>query len=633
MKFKIFVLLCLFSLQKIVAQPTAKDFYPQLKDINLGNGDRYNLKNFLNFNGCVFGDCLEGEGIWITVQILKDGSVMNGKSSLGYNYYKYANTQIWVMKGVFSNNGMSLRGSAYSILVNYEIKDGSKTIKPTSKIDYSPANLKSYINFEGEIIGRKESSNTFYSWKEGISHWMAKNRNDIKKYYGYFNHGAGEFVEIDYIKGKRDSVDRFVGIINNDETYLMGQTYFNDKLLYEGFFLNGKYHGPGKFYKIGNEKPVQGMWNKGKLIIDMPIQFPDGTFTNKANVSRPFNLEFAKQLHAGRAIGDDKNGEVIFISDNRKYFYFGKMLGQKVNGMGYSYLADLKPQHNVACCKVSYDGHFLGKFKNGEFADGTIIENTYYTELNGLSSARLNFVMERNGTFANGMLNGCGSTKTWDGQHETYTQGSFVNNEIQGWHYYKATDKRFLHDNLNHRKLYAGLTDNVYNELKNSISANCIDATVADVSAFLDQKKKAYDTKLQNDAMAAALAKQKAEIADANCKEAIKRIGAIYSKNGVRYYVVGVDCKYDSYMVLVGDQTPISQSTISGTTLLSYTSEMGRHNRKLCTTCNGRGAYKQMNTTDSWGYRGGYDVNIRVRTLTHKMENTLCVTCSGKGFY
>lgn len=634
MKYIFFFLINAIAYNSLKAQATARDFYPTLGTIKLMEGNSDALRNSLTFNDCVFGNCKNGEGVWMKLEILNIGSTMNGKSVLGYKDFNYVNGQIWLMKGVFSNNGELLKGRAYGIPVTYEVKSGSKSIKPIINLNFSSdENLKKYLSFEGNIITRMGGEKPMYTWKEGVSYWMSNNREDIKRFYGYFNYGVGEFVEIDYIKGKRDSVDRFVGITNNDESYLMGQIYYNDKIIYEGFFLNGKYHGPGKLYKNTTDKPLQGMWKKGELTIDMPIDFPQGTFDYKSKSENDFSLELSARIFQGKLIGNDKTGNVIFLSDDKKQHYFGTVKNGKANGLGYRFEADYIFPSKIACCNVTNNRYFLGKFNEGDFIEGTIIENTYYTDLKGFTPAKINSSTEKSGSFKNGMLNGCGSIKEYYTFGEFYTDGYFVNGEVEGWHYYKTDDKRFLYDDLRHKKMILGLNDKVYNELKSTISSPCNIASVDDVKSFLERKKKAYDIQQEKDRIAKELAKQKAEIATAECNEAIKHIGAIFSNNGTRYYIVGANCKTRYYQSIIGDKPPVEMTSIAFDKLLSYKSEMGRHHRQICVTCNGRGGYKAMKTTDTWGYRGGYDVNVRVRTLTHKMENTRCVTCDGKGYY
>lgn len=635
MKFVLSITFFFLSVSLLKAQTERKDFYPVPKTLKAeGNAGFKDFQQLMAFSDCVSGDCVNGDGVWIEMQVEKSASVVNGKSRLGYKDYSYFYGTLLVSVGKFSNNGEILTGKQYGIPIGFEVKDGSKQLKPTREIDLSDQKaIANFLIFEGELIKGQDKNKFVFFRKEGRDIFSEYYNKKYKNYYAYYIYGKEQFVDIAYHKQATDTVSRFKGALDRNQSYRFGQTYNNDKLVYEGFFLDEKYHGPGKLYVNG--KVQSGMWKKGELFIDMPFDFPKGSFdfNERKQYTKNFNLTLDGKITSGKITASAGNGNELFFSDDRKYFYFGKILNRMPQGLGFLFNVLEGGYSYAAANYIDNIWLWFGNFEKGQLVDGTFSNYVYHVPVNGKAKGFLNYSLEKTGTFVNKQLTGCGSYTVFaKGEGTSYTEGNFNKDNIYGWHYFKSNTQRYAHNGITHPSLRNVKSATIFDELQKSIIVECNVATPEQITSLIVEKKKAYleaQAKLQAQQI---YAQRQAALKAEECNTAYDNVGYVFYKSGRTLYVNGFDCKSGFYNAIDGDNAPVKKIVVSFNELKTYEKRNTRHGRMFCEQCEGMGGYLAMKTTDKWGYRGGYDVNVRVRTITTKMEGTKCSKCNGRGW-
>ena len=196
-------------------------------------------------------------------------------------------------------------------------------------------------------------------------------------------------------------------------------TSSDDRLIYEGEYLDGQRNGFGKEYDKKGKIIFEGEYINGKRW--------DGTFkTYYDNGNILFDCEYVKGKING--VGYDINKNIVnFISDGKmtmkeydevgELIYEGEYLNFKKNGLGKQYYFD----------KLIFEGEYLnGKRWNGKGYD---INNQFAYELNNGKGYVKAYESRFEGEFLYGERNGKGKEYDFDGK---LFEGNYINNVKSG---------------------------------------------------------------------------------------------------------------------------------------------------------------------------------------------------------
>ena len=210
---------------------------------------------------------------------------------------------------------------------------------------------KNKIIFEGDYLyGKKYKGKEYYDNKlifEGYYLYDKKIRG--KEYIMERLEYVGDYLNGKKWDGKGYDENGYVIYELNKGCGLIREYYYDDKLIFEGEYLDGKRNGKGKEYC------------EYKLIFEG--EYLNGERSGKGKEFYDDNLIYEGEYLYGKRNGKGKE------YDNNELIFEGEYLNDKRwNGKGREYDFDSKSE-------------FEGEFKNGEKWNGKIKEYNYYDEL------------------------------------------------------------------------------------------------------------------------------------------------------------------------------------------------------------------------------------------------------------
>ena len=234
----------------------------------------------------------------------------------------------------------------------------------------------------------------------------------VREYKGY---NDTLIFEGGYLNGKRNG---------------KGKEYFNDKLIFEGGYLNGKRHGKGKEYDWINGKLIfEGQYLNGKrngkgkeYNVINKLSFEGQYLNNKEWIGTKYKIIGEKDYIVNNKSNGSGNGFEYWAHDKIKYE--GEYLKGKRHGKGKEYYFD---------GKLYFEGEYLNDLKwtgKGYDHSGNII----YELKDGKGLIKLynqvNFILIYEGEYLNGKRNGKG--KDYDFEGLLFYEGEYLDGKRNG---------------------------------------------------------------------------------------------------------------------------------------------------------------------------------------------------------
>ena len=350
------------------------------------------------------------------INLFKDKKYLNvnNKFIITSNYYN--NKNIIKNELDYKLNEINDKVNQLNININKEISDKLKYTNLYNKIK-SKYIFKIIFSYLNELIKLK------------VIKYNKKLQSKIGVGLIYYKHFSGSYIIYETNKkGKQyNIVDNrllFEGEYLNGERNGNGKDYFdNGKLYYEGEYSKGKMEGKGKEYyedgglrfegeyKNGNEWNGKGYDKSNNIVYELKY--------GKGFIKEYYNI--GKLYFEGEYMNGQKNGK------GKEYYYDGELRfegefkdGKKWNGKGYDENKNIIYELNNGQGKVKYYGsnseiEFEGEYVNGE-------KNGKGKEYN---SGELDF----EGEYLNGERNGIG--KEYE-NGKIISEGEYLNGEKNG---------------------------------------------------------------------------------------------------------------------------------------------------------------------------------------------------------
>ena len=633
---RILLFLLLFSAVIAHAQFETKssNFYPSPSKFKI-NTTQKSYTDDIVANGCVSGNCRNGEGI--LVEAFADGAVLRAFDTVRIDLNIY--------KGRFTNDGKNFEGTLYHRIVPFWVEKG-KSNTYTPAITYDMKNG----DFGDEIAsGQMASSDKGFRWS-GWMHQKQQPGSGIESQEIFVKLNP-EFARTTYTSGSL--YKKAQGRIHEAGDMYCGKIDYSDGSTYEGFLYQGKFFGPGR-YTNANGDSKEGIWMLDSLTTEMSVSFP-----------REIH-EFVE--HSSFEAKYESNGWVLQRSGDD--IFFGKMTAGKLNGPGM----------NITLKKADIEGsgwnqwltYRAGTFIDGELQEGIRVRDYLGWYFSAVKSGRYkNFYRDHStiisGRFKNDQAaGGCGRKLYLDalGKPTMLIEGSFYPSKntyeefADGWLYVndwaglRSPDKlRYWysnHDVLDKDFPYYWLIDAAREANENTF---CSPAMQPQSLSILSRITQLGDSmlvvKLRQDA---AAEKERKELAEANRKAAENAkacakslaehkisIGTTLFRDGFTGYVKEVDCQNGKItlvkpgqLYLRYDGSEVKQVPLASLSLWIRSDKQYRH----CTHCEGMGGEQRTYTTSKtkelpFGYFSGITTTI-TKTTTEKVW-AVCVECSGTG--
>ena len=305
---------------------------------------------------------------------------------------------------------------------------------------------------EGKNIIIYDNNNEYIKYQGDFRDYKYHGKGNLYFEYSELIYFSGIFEQNNFIEGNLYSpsgnityIGKFLNNIPIEGKNIM--LYNLDKdLIYEGDFLNAKYHGKGKLYNIEKN-------NKTKLYEG---EFEEGLFQGKGKLFKDkilyYEGDFKKNEIIGKGILYYKNGkkkiegnfEIRNKNDNFDFYFSknyseGKLFDQKGNFLYQTEFIDFYPKEGKNL--VIYDSKeenivYEGDISNYKYhGSGKLYENIGY-----LSDE---YILIYEGAFREGQFHGYGKMyKKF--YKDKYYEGNFKNGEFfgKGIKYYKSGAKK-----------------------------------------------------------------------------------------------------------------------------------------------------------------------------------------------
>jgi len=332
-------------------------------NIKLGNKKRY-IKSFIDI------------GLDITTTETLD------EDNISKDYFLYPEYECWIYNELINNMIYIPQYARGEDLVNArgEIKNINKyEFTHLANTEEGSSGSPIFLENSIDVIGIHKGGN-----------------KDKTENYGDFIYPAIDIIEND-IREKRNKGKYINGkYIWEDDKYYIGEFrnnipngkgikyYSNGNILYEGYFINGKFEGNGKYiyddgrYYIGQYK--NGLRNGiGKIYYkNGNIQF-EGNFINDEYEGNGKYIWEDGEYYIGQYKNGLRNGKGIYYYSNRKIKYEGDFINGKFEGNGKyiwedgeyyigQYKNDLRNGKGIEYYsngKIKYEGNFI----NGVYAE------------------------------------------------------------------------------------------------------------------------------------------------------------------------------------------------------------------------------------------------------------------------
>jgi hypothetical protein len=441
-----------------IAQLKARHFWPATTPITIKNfhltareKEGY-INNEFRMNECLEGNCDNGTGIWAVV-FPKD---------IDFRPDGYLELTVTLYKGSFSDNGKKFNGKImrYSYFLDgsgaksrdfYANKFTPRQSVSLAEDMVKPMHESAYIIAEGEAI----FDSTEYTYTKGkyiytrqyMLHGTGATRDAM------LNAGASA-LQGKYERGQLQALHAemkenfpaksFTGRMDGQNNILVGRLEYKDGTVYEGFFRNNNYFGPGRL-TMSNGKILQGYWEKGRLRDSLLVNLPASLWDISGNVEagmKETSINLFGAVTKGKYTGDTKNakpdGQGFFMTDLHTW-YAGGFVNGEPSGAGYYY--QFKNEEKKYNFFYRYINIYSGIFSGGYLADGLKQYDRYeWPEYKTDPRYNLGYQLYQSstqtGTFKNNLLHGCGEDRYIDHRYGTSTRiqtGSFENGQLRGW--------------------------------------------------------------------------------------------------------------------------------------------------------------------------------------------------------
>lgn len=363
-------------------QITPAELYPAPQTIKKGF-----VRATMNhlYSGCIDGNCIDGNGTWITVFVSGFGG-----TGLADRYLRNINLVYHITKGVFKDSGAVCRGEqtvTYYPLNRATEMDDYRPANPGQEVDTSTADLKKgefdlfekqyYSNGELNLVGKTEK----YNYKKAVA-WT--------------QWGAIRYATIEY--GVTDTFKTFTGIVDDYLRPVYGVANYQDGSVFNGFFIKNT-TGPGYYFK--NNKTENGVPRDGAEQFDfMPDLnlFREAFSAFRNGASQPIEVGWGDEeqekeagmppVHiyrelvqygggsSGWIFGEDGKGRsqgftgkgIYYYNEN--LFYFGSFDKGRPDGKGFLYLRHMNMDTIMSPSETFFK---YGNFVQGFFNDGYFI--------------------------------------------------------------------------------------------------------------------------------------------------------------------------------------------------------------------------------------------------------------------
>lgn len=353
--------------------------YPQLKDRMLYFDEQKKPLYALSAEhiGCVYGNCEEGEGIWVRHVVTEERKTGENVTSL--------RMYLGVYKGLFSQRGRYLDGDFFAMNYTLYVRDNKLVPHTYQHLD----EMQTFHNYNGKMY----YSRGWYNRSGWAENFYAKRNGRtalLEKVEGKYTDDRLSSVRFNYKPGF--VFKQFEGWAVAEDIPLWGRAELSDGGTYIGALLNDKFHGPGRL--INRNQIQEGFWENGVLIKKENLPF-----TNEQLQLFDISREDIKWRKI-RLAGEDRNGyaivnqgNLLFINATSGYKDYGTLFYGKVNddlpqGDGY-YLAYGKRQGTGAASYFDIVEE-SGKFDDGILAQGNQIK--YKTTLKANEQHAYEFV-------------------------------------------------------------------------------------------------------------------------------------------------------------------------------------------------------------------------------------------------
>lgn len=456
--FLILLLLCISSLaigQTIKINPEMKDFFPVYKK-------KAELRE-----GCISGDCNNGEGVYFRIKIWSKGDERSSSRATRHVYLQF-------YTGKFEDNGQTFNGKKYVHFTTVEYKAANN-----KRNDFERAenlDLSRYLNMsaitdgvakvEGSMINNTHANNTIREYMPDgeCTIRFLRYSSDTQPYAqlkGLFSKGKPEYVDITRYQNKTElKANLFSGRAISIEMYREGKLYSNTTAnsniadstsYYMGELLGNIRHGRG-FVSNNGVITQDGFWFLNKPV-DMSM-FKEEDFIDYHNIQKATldNVDVLEQKgqYSGTIKDNKPHGFGTFT--NKWFTYHGYFKDGLPEGVGSYTLYEPKSGGG----NVSYEVKtFVGTFKSGKANEGKMAyvsvyrsqDYIYFSDIDVYSGYIRYYVMNGHiysGTFNKyGLLEGNGSidgisfyqntdVRTNDYRITSLTYGNFKNNSLHG---------------------------------------------------------------------------------------------------------------------------------------------------------------------------------------------------------
>ncbi len=330
-----------------------EEVYPQLQKVTTQK---------IDFSGCVSGNCRSGEGTYMTIRTTGSGTTKKEN-------YSYHNITVFVYRGVFYKNGLTLVGKEYGFNTHYRFKDANaKKMEPqfTASLDGSDPQLNKYLNYEGEF---KFQEKTFVRQGEGKLHYATRNFDEVDQLMADFYNGYTMRQTINFSdKNNPKGFNSYEGWLQPSFAMTVGKLTFNNGDVYQGTFFNNEYEGLGRLTTATGVQ--EGYWEKGKLIkkvnITLSNEALEGITTTDQDlwIEQGFYEATMNGNHFGTRTDKSPEGQGLFFN-NLGYTKVGNFSEGKLNGYGLRVT-------NKSLSDGKYPiVHEIGEFKDDELVLGT----------------------------------------------------------------------------------------------------------------------------------------------------------------------------------------------------------------------------------------------------------------------
>ena len=372
-----------------------------------GKGKEYDYLGKVEFEGEYLNGEKNGKGKEYSLDdIIFEGEYLNGeKNGKGIKYISRDKIEF---EGEYKD-GKKWSGKEYDLKepVFYELKDGKGFFKQYYR-DYF---------FEGEYYnGERNGKGKEYNYGRNVLLFEGEYLNDKRwngKGYDLFNkniyilkNGNGFMKEYDfeerikfegeYLNGERNGkgkeYDRgslsFIGEYLNGKRNGKGKEYYYNDLIFEGEYLNGKRNGKGKGYGVLSHITYEGNYSNGKESGNGKLYNQKGELIFEGEFLYGKKIKGKAFIHGileyeGEYLYDakwngkgyDKNGNIIYELKNgngnvREYNNEGKLIYEG------EYLKGRKNGKGIEYGDITGLKH-EGIFENGKFIDGIISFEEY----------------------------------------------------------------------------------------------------------------------------------------------------------------------------------------------------------------------------------------------------------------